>query len=368
MQAMKQIPADQLTPLVNNLTEMRVAVFTADCWRSFWIIVIGTACLLLFRYGKIRAQWLTVALTVLCLVDMWQVNKRYLNDEMFVSKTVREEPMPKSAAIDHILQDKSLDYRVLNLATSTFNENETSYYLKSIGGYHAAKLRRYQELIDAHISPEMNRLFQAVSEAGGDMTQVNGDSIYPVLNMLNTKYFILPLQGGQTVPLANPYTYGNAWFVDRIHYVDNANEEIDMVGRLPLRHEAVADKKFEEQLGQAVEQDTLSLVTITAYEPNKLTYEVNSGKGGVVVFSEIYYPGWVATVDGVEQPLGRVNYVLRALQVTPGKHEVVLSFFPKSIDRTESIAYGAYILLLLILVALAWTSYQHRRRQPAPRQ
>ena len=276
--------------------------------------------------------------------------------------------MPKSAAVDHILQDKSLDYRVLNLASSTFNENETSYYLKSIGGYHAAKLRRYQELIDAHISPEMNRVFKAVSEAAGDMTQVNGDSLYPVLNMLNTKYFILPLQGGQTVPLANPYSYGNAWFVDRVHYVDNANEELDMVGRLPLRHEAVADKKFEEQLGQAVEQDTLSLVTITAYEPNKLTYEVNSGKGGVVVFSEVYYPGWVATVDGVEQPLGRVDYVLRALQVTPGKHEVVLSFFPKSIDRTETIAYAAYVLLLLIVLALAWTAYQHRRRQQTPQE
>jgi hypothetical protein len=249
------------------------------------------------------------------------------------------------------------------LATSTFNENETSYYLKSIGGYHAAKLRRYQELIDAHISPEMNRVFKAVSEAGGDMTQVNGDSIYPVLNMLNTKYFILPLQGGQTVPLSNPYTYGNAWFVDRVHYVDNANEELDMVGRLPLRHEAVADKKFEEQLGKAVEQDTLSRVTITAYEPNKLTYEVNSGKGGVVVFSEIYYPGWTATVDGEEMPLGRVDYVLRALQVKPGKHEVVLSFFPKSIDRTETIAYMAYFLLALILLVLAWTAYQRRRRQ-----
>ena len=363
MQALRQLPADQMTPLVQNLTEMRVAVFTADCWRSFWIIVLGTACLLLYRYKKLSALWMCALLTVLCLIDMWQINKRYLNDEMFVSKTVREDPIPKTTAIDHILQDTSLDYRVLNLATSTFNENETSYYLKSIGGYHAAKLRRYQELIDAHISLEMDRVFKAVSEAAGDMTQVNGDSLYPVLNMLNTKYFILPLQGGQTVPLANPYTYGNAWFVDRIHYVDNANQEIDMVGKLPLRHEAVADKKFEEQLGQAVEQDTLSRVQITAYEPNKLTYEVNSGKGGVVVFSEIYYPGWTATVDGVEQPLGRVNYVLRALQVKPGKHEVVLSFFPKSIDRTEAIAYTAYVLLLLILLALAWRVYQRRRHQ-----
>ena len=363
MQALRQLPEDQLAPLLKNLTEMRVAVFTADCWRSFYIILVGTGILLAMLYGKLKKEYAVGIILIICLVDMWTVNKRYLNDGMFVSKTVREEPMPKSTAIDHILQDKSLDYRVLNLATSTFNENETSYYLKSIGGYHAAKLRRYQELIDAHIAPEMDRVFKAVSDAAGDMTLVNGDSIYPVLNMLNTKYFILPLQGGQTVPLANPYTYGNAWFVDRIHYVDNANEELDKLGELPLRHEAVADKKFEEQLGQAVKQDTLSRVTITAYEPNRLTYEVNSGKGGVVVFSEIYYPGWTATVDGVEQPLGRVDYVLRALQVKPGKHEVVLSFFPKSIDRTETIAYLAYILLLLILLALAWTAYQHYRRQ-----
>jgi hypothetical protein len=194
---------------------------------------------------------------------------------------------------------------------------------------------------------------------------VNGDSICPVLNMLNTKYFILPLQGGQTVPLANPYTYGNAWFVDHIHYVDNANAELDMLGRLSLRHEAVADKKFEEQLGQAAVQDTLSRVSITAYEPNQLTYEVNSGKGGIVVFSEIYYPGWTATVDGEDCPLGRVDYVLRALQVKPGKHQVVLSFFPKSIDRTETIAYSAYVLLLLILLALGWTAY---RRRQAPQE
>ena len=362
MQALRQIPEDQLTPLLKNLTEMRVAIFTEDCWRSFYIILVGTGILLAMLYGKLKKEYAIGIILVICLVDMWTVNKRYLNDEMFVSKTVREEPMPKTAAVDHILQDKSLDYRVLNLASSTFNENETSFYLKSIGGYHAAKLRRYQELIDAYISPEMNGVFKAVSDASGDMTQVNGDSIYPVLNMLNTKYFILPLQGGQTVPLANPYTYGNAWFVDHVNYVDNANQELEMLGHMALRHEAVADKKFEEQLGQSVEQDTLSRVTITAYEPNQLTYEVNSGKGGVVVFSEIYYPGWTATVDGQEQPLGRVNYVLRALQVKPGKHEVVLSFFPKSIDRTETIAYMAYVLLLLIIVALVWTAYRKHRQ------
>ena len=364
LQAMAQIPADQAAPLIQNLTEMRVAVFTADCWRSFWIIVIGTVCLLLYKYRKIRVEWMTAALVVLCLFDMWQVNKRYLNDSMFVPATVREAPIAKTQAIDHILQDKSLDFRVLNLATSTFNENETSFYLKSIGGYHAAKLRRYQELVDAYIQKEMSGVISAISKAGGDMTQVKGDSVYPVLNMLNTKYFILPLQGGQSVPLENPYTYGNAWFVNHVRYVANANEELDAIGSLDLRHEAVADQKFREQLGESVPQDTVSLsfVRIKTYEPNQLTYEVESAKGGVVVFSEIYYPGWTATVDGVEQTLGRVNYVLRALQVKPGKHEVVLSFFPKSIDHTETIAYISYVVLLLLILWLGWTTYRRRRQ------
>lgn len=362
MRAMSQIPADQLAPLVQNLTEMRIAVFTADCWRSFWIIVIGTAGLLLYKYRKLRTEWLVGILTILCLFDMWQVNKRYLNDEMFVSKTVREEPIQKSAAIDHILQDKSLDFRVLNLASNTFNENETSFYLKSIGGYHAAKLRRYQELIDAYIEKEMEQSFSAIAEAQGDMTQVKGDSVCPVLNMLNTKYFILPLQGGQTVPVENPYTYGNAWLVDKVTYVDNANQELDGIARINLRHEAIADKKFKEQLGESTTQDTLSVVRIKNYEPNQLSYEVESGKGGVIVFSEIYYPGWIATVDGVEQELGRVDYVLRALQVKPGKHKVVLSFFPKSITTTETIAYIALAILLLVLIILLVQVYRTRRK------
>ena len=369
LQAMSQIPADQLMPLLNNLTEVRMSMFTSDALRSFYIILVGTGILLSVVLGKLKKEYGVGIILVLCLVDMWTVNKRYLNDAMFVSKSMREAPMQKSEAIDHILQDKSLDYRVLNLSTSTFNENETSYYLKSIGGYHAAKLRRYQELIDAYLHPEIESLYGAVSKSAGDMTQVNGDSIFPVLNMLNTKYFILPLQGGRTVPLENPYTYGNAWLVDKVHYVDNANQELDMIGQLPLRHEAVADKKFSQQLGEAMPQDTNSLVRITAYEPNKLTYEVNSGKGGVIVFSEIYYPGWTATVDGVEQELGRVDYVLRALQVKPGRHEVVLSFFPKTIDRTETVAYVAYVVLLLIILFLIWNGVRRRddhTKQPQP--
>ena len=365
-QLRRMLPEEYLSTFLANISKVRMAVFTADCWRTVLVVVIGTAVLLLYRYRKLRAEWAVGMLVVLCLVDMWQVNKRYLNDAMFVPDSVREEPVRKTAAIDQIIQDKSLDYRVLNMASDTFNENETSAYVKSIGGYHAAKLRRYQELIEACIRPEMAAMGEAVAKAGGDMTQVNGDSIYPVLNMLNTKYFILPLQDGQSVPIENPYTYGNAWLVDKVHYADNANEELDMTGQLPLRHEAVADKKFRDILGEGSVQDSTSVVTLQAYEPNQLTYEVNSAKGGVVVFSEIYYPGWTATVDGVEQELGRVDYVLRALQVTPGKHQVVLSFFPKSIDRTETVAYAAYVVLLLILLLLGWRVLRKRGDHTTP--
>jgi uncharacterized membrane protein YfhO len=174
------------------------------------------------------------------------------------------------------------------------------------------------------------------------------------------------LQGGQTVPVENPYTYGNAWLVDKVTYVDNANQALDGIAHLDLRHEAVADKKFKEQLGESTTQATLSVVRIKSYEPNQIAYEVESDKGGVVVFSEIYYPGWTATVDGIEQELGRVDYVLRALQVKPGKHEVVLSFFPKSITTTETVAYVALAILLLLLVVLAVQAYrQHKKKSEA---
>ena len=361
MRALSTLPQEHIQPLISNLVDMRTAVFTADCWRSFWIIVVGMVLLMAYKYRKLKAEYTIGAILVLCLIDLWQVNKRYLNDEMFVPQSEREAPQQMSQTDELILRDKALDYRVLNLASNTFNENETSYYHKSIGGYHAAKLRRYQEMIEQYISPEMQRLMNAVAEAGGDMTQVKGDSICPVINMLNTRYFIFPLQGGQTVPIQNPYALGNAWFVDKISYAKNANEEILKVGQIDLRHEAVADEKFQAQLGDAVTQDTTSTVDIKSYEPNQLTYEVNSGKGGVVVFSEVYYPGWTATIDGEPAELGRVNYILRALNVKPGKHEVVLSFFPKSVDTTETIAYAAYAILILVLAGAAFMAYRRKK-------
>ena len=363
-EALSQLPQEYIAPILSNLTEMRKAVFTADCWRSFWIIAVGVAILLLYRAKKLTVPYMVGALAVLCLADMWQVNKRYLYDDMFVEKSVRDTPQEKTTTDELILQDKALDYRVLNLASNTFNENETSYYHKSIGGYHAAKLRRYQEMIDAYIAPEMQGAMKAIAEANGDMSQVKGDSIYPVLNMLNTRYFIMPLQGGQTVPLRNTYCYGNAWLVDKVAYVDNANQEIERVGKLDLRHEAVADKKFQSALGESVVQVNTSLVTLREYQPNRLTYDVHSDKGGVVVFSEIYYPGWTATIDGEPAELGRVNYILRALNVKPGSHEVVLDFHPTSVKVTEAVAYVGYVALLLIILAgigMAWRKRKQRR-------
>ena len=361
MRALSSLPQEHIAPLTSNLIEMRKAVFTSDALRSFYIILVGTGILLAMTFGKLKKEYGVGLILVLCLVDLWTVNKRYLNDDMFVPQSEREAPQQMSQTDELILRDTTLDYRVLNLASNTFNENETSYYHKSIGGYHAAKLRRYQEMIEQYISPEMQATMNAVAEAGGDMTQVKGDSIYPVLNMLNTRYFIFPIQGGQTVPLQNPYAFGNAWFVDKVSYAKNANEEILAVGRINLRHEAVADEKFKAQLGDGVAQDTLSMVTIKSYEPNQLTYDVNSGKGGVVVFSEIYYPGWTATIDGEPAELGRVDYILRALNVKPGKHEVVLSFFPKSVDTTETIAYLAYAVLLLVLLGSLFMEYRRRK-------
>ena len=346
--------------ILANISDMRAAMVSSDAWRSVIIILIGFALLFAYKLKKLRADYMIVALLVLCLVDMWQVDKRYLNDEMFVPKSERDMPQQPTATDIEINKDKSLDYRVLNFASNTFNENETSYFHKSIGGYHPAKLRRYQEMIDAYIVPEMQKAMQAIAAKGGNMQQVDGVKLFPVLNMLNTKYFIFPLQGGATIPLKNIYAQGNGWFVDKIDYVADANAEYAEVGKIDVRHEAVADKQFEAVLGQAKANDSTATVKLDKYEPNNLQYTVNSKNGGIVVFSEIYYPGWKATVDGQSVELGRVNYILRAVNVKPGKHIVVLDFHPTSISTTETIAYISIVILLLAIAGAGYMEWKKK--------
>ena len=346
--------------ILSNIAAMREAMVSADAWRSVIIILIGFALLFLYKMKKLRADYMVICMAVLCLVDMWQVDKRYLNDEMFVPKSERDMPHQATSTDLAIMKDKSLDYRVLNLASNTFNENETSFFHKSIGGYHPAKLRRYQEMIDAYIAPEMQAAMQAIAAKNGNMQEVDGAKVFPVLNMLNTKYFILPLQGGATMPLQNIYAQGNGWFVDKINYVADANAEYAGVGKIDVRHEAVADKKFESVLGKAQSNDSTAKVKLVKYEPNNLQYTIDSKNGGVVVFAEIYYPGWTATIDGQPAELGRVNYILRALNVKAGKHTVVLDFHPTSISTTETIAYIAIVILLL---AIAGAGYMEWRKK-----
>lgn len=346
--------------ILANISDMRAAMVSSDAWRSVIIILIGFALLFAYKLKKLRADYMIAALLVLCLVDMWQVDKRYLNDEMFVPKSERDMPQQPTATDIEINKDKSLDYRVLNFASNTFNENETSYFHKSIGGYHPAKLRRYQEMVDAYIVPEMQKAMQAIAAKGGNMQQVDGVKLFPVLNMLNTKYFIFPLQGGATIPLKNIYAQGNGWFVDKIDYVADANAEYAEVGKIDVRHEAVADKQFEAVLGQAKANDSTATVKLDKYEPNNLQYTVNSKNGGIVVFSEIYYPGWKATVDGQSVELGRVNYILRAVNVKLGKHIVVLDFHPTSISTTETIAYISIVILLLAIAGAGYMEWKKK--------
>ena len=346
--------------ILSNIAAMREAMVSADAWRSVIIILIGFALLFLYKMKKLRADYMVICMAVLCLVDMWQVDKRYLNDEMFVPKSERDMPHQATSTDLAIMKDKSLDYRVLNLASNTFNENETSFFHKSIGGYHPAKLRRYQEMIDAYIAPEMQAAMQAIAAKNGNMQEVDGAKVFPVLNMLNTKYFILPLQGGATMPLQNIYAQGNGWFVDKINYVADANAEYAGVGKIDVRHEAVADKKFESVLGKAQSNDSTAKVKLVKYEPNNLQYTIDSKKGGVVVFAEIYYPGWTATIDGQPAELGRVNYILRALNVKAGKHTVVLDFHPTSISTTETIAYIAIVILLLAIAGAGYMEWKKK--------
>lgn len=359
----QMIPANELSGILANLGEMRAELVSSDALRSFIIIGIGCSLLWLYASGKLRSSLTIAGITILCLADMWGVNKRYLNDAQFVPHSIRTETFTKTNTDELILQDTSLDYRVLNFATSTFDDNNTSYWHKSVGGYHPAKLRRYQEMIEHHISPEMQAAYKAIATAGGEMDSVDANK-FRILNMLNTKYFIFPAgQQRQTVPILNPHTYGNAWFVNKVQYVNNANEEIDALDSIIPTETAVVDARFKDVLKGATEsyKDSLSSICLTSYAPNRLTYETNNAQDGIAVFSEIYYPdGWHVTIDGQPAELARADYILRTMYVPAGQHTIEMRFDPTSLHVTEGIAYGALALLVIgIIVAVLITKRKY---------
>ena len=380
------IPQEMAGQILDNMSEMRRAMFTADALRSFIVVAIGTVLLLAYRFQKLKATPMVAGIIVLCLVDMWGVNKRYLNDGMFTRPQTNEQAFPMSDADRIICQDTDTYYRVLNLSVSTFNDNTTSYYHKSVGGYHPAKLRRYQELIEEHLQGEMGRINSAVAQSGGHLEACQGDSLFPVLNMLNTKYVIMPLKDGGKLPVQNPWAQGNGWFVDEIQYVPDADAEIAALHNTDLRHVAVVNEAFAEVLGreQAISNSPLkgedagqeasplrgglegsvaASVELTSYEANRLSYKVKSQKGGVVVLSEIFYPGWTCTIDGQPTEIARANYVLRAIKVPAGEHEVVMTFDPQTVHITEAIAYASLAILALLLVVLLVVRIRKTRKE-----
>lgn len=321
-------------PAIYSAAEsLRLGLVSSDALRSFLIVVLG-GCLLVACLRRKVSTGVTVAiLGVLVLGDLYMVNKRYVSHESFVPKQLTVgAPIAKTPVDEAILQDTSMNYRVMDIPR--FNSADPSYYHKMIGGYHAAKLTRYQDLIDRHLSH-----FQRGTETDAD---------WNVLNMLNARYIV----GLDGQVLRNPEAYGNAWFVEHVDYVDTPDEEMAMLSRIDPRVTAVADRKYESVLGKSVAGSPADTIVETTYAPNRLTYRAHSVNGGVAVFSEVFFPwGWTATIDGKPVELGRVDYVLRAMRVPAGDHEIVMSFDPPSLHTTDTLATVSIVIIYLALLA-----------------
>lgn len=321
----------QVSAIISALEEVRMSIFRSDAWRTVIIIAIGGGLLWFYAKNKLKTNLFVGLLILLCLGDMWSVNKRYLNSASFISKQQVKNFssfFPKSPADIEILKDTDPNYRVFNTTVSSFNDGSTSFYHKSVGGYHAAKLRRYQDLIEYHL-------------AKGNMA---------VFNMLNTRYFIVPGQNKQPQAQYNPGALGNAWFADTIKWVDNADEEIEALTGFNPASTVVVDKRFSASLPEKITMaDSSAQITLKEYTPNKLVYTSTSAKDGVGVFSEIYYPhGWEASIDGKPVAISRANYVLRSLPIPAGEHEITFTFKPRSISTTEGIAHAGIVIFLLL--------------------
>ena len=348
--------------LIDALRADRKMVLRIDAFRSFIFVGLAALGIWLVLKKKIKAQYALVLWVVLILADMWPVNKRYLNDDNFVSKSKAEVPFSPSKADVGILKDKSLDYRVLNISVNPFADASTSYFHKSIGGYHGAKMQRYQEMIDYHLSPEIQKIGSRLRNI---KTQADVDEAFAglnAINMLNTRYLIF---NPNAEPLINSKALGNAWFVEDVELVENADQEIEALNDFDPAIEAVVDERFADVLmSVSFDSGTQPTIQLKEYKPNYLKYEANVERGTpLAVFSEIYYPkGWNAYIDGKLVEYVQANYILRALPVPAGKHEVEFKFEPKSYFIGNKVSLGSSIILILALVAVGFSEIKKKAK------
>ena len=325
----------------------RTSFLREDALRSVAFILAVALILWLYVAKKLKSNNALYLIGFLILVDMWGVNKRYLNSDNFVQEQKARNPYPMTNADKEILKDKS-EFRVLNLSVDPFNEASTSYYHQSIGGYHGAKMRRYQEVIDYHIGNEIQQLGAKLNSL---KTERGVDSLFiglNVLNMLNTKYMIY---NPEAAPLSNIHAMGNAWTVSTCQFVENADQEIDAIGKVDLGKVVVVNKKFQSLLGNlSTGEKSASTLSLKSYSPNQLVYSY-AGKGKeIAVFSEIYYPkGWNAYIDGQLVPHFQANYILRAMVLKEGNYDITFKFEPLSYRMGKQIAMVSSLLLLLLI-------------------
>ncbi len=356
--------------LRDAIFDQRTAMIKSDAWRSFIFIALGFAITYWYAWQTQKAEQpkqnyiLYGALFVLVLADMIPVNKRFFGNDHFVRAKNAEAYFAIQPYEEQILKDNDPNFRVLNLTANTFNDARTSYRLKSIGGYSAAKLRRYQDLIDEHISKEMNPLMQTIMQTQGFiLPDTQEGKNFPVLNMLNMKYAVVPTQGSGAVPVENPYAMGNCWFVDDIILVDTPDEECAALNEINLHTQAVADKKFADALKI---QDTRSEIRegnikLTSYAPNCLEYTATTECDKVAVFSEIYYPqDWHLYIideqgnNTIEIPIARVNYTLRAAVIPAGEHKLRMEFKPNALQIDK---WSMAIFILALVLSAVGLSY-----------
>jgi hypothetical protein len=346
-------------PLRND----RISLARSDAFRTLVFVVLAAGILWYSLKSKMRREYLYAGLVLLILVDMWSAGKRYLNKDNFISSRQVEQAFKSTPADETILKDKGLGYRVLDMTTSPFQSARTSRFHKSIGGYHGAKLGRYQDLIEKYLSPNTQAIeavlqdkptYEKFDAALGGMN---------VLNMLNTKYVIF-----RTAPIQNTHAFGDVWFADRVKWVENANEELDALGTTPLISEAVVDKRFKQQLSTLPAQlsptarpDSISL---TEYRPNYLKYESSTTDTRLAVFSQIYYPyGWQAFIDGKKSDYIRADYALRALVVPAGKHTVEFRFDPPTLKTGRTISYVGSFLVLLLIIGTVFIEWKEKKKK-----